>query len=123
MTAGEALLIQYFDAYNRQDIEAFLALSHAEIDWPDQTRGGRFQGHQAMREHWGRNNAIIQVEAIPLALDTLVDGRIRVDVNLVVRNLTGALWSDVRVRQYYTLREGLFSRMDVVPIDDQSLEP
>jgi hypothetical protein len=123
MTDAEMLLADFFEAYNRRDWPAFAAYLSPDIDWPDQTGDGRLSGQAALRAYWDRNDQIIQVEVTPLAFATLPDGRIRVDVNQVVRNTSGALWSDIQVRHFYTLRDGLVARMDVTPFEETDLAP
>ena len=113
MTDAEALLTRLFEAYNQRDFPAFAAALRDDVDWPDQTRGGRLIGHAALRDYWDTNAQFIQVEVTPITFALQDDGRMLVEVNQVVRGLTGTLWSDIQVRQYYTLRDGLVSRMDV----------
>lgn len=113
MHEAEALLTRLFEAYNRRDFAAFAACLQDDVDWPNQTGGGRLVGHAALRDYWTLNDQSIQVEVTPYAFNIEEDGRIGVDVNQVVRGLTGSLWSDMQVRQYYTLRDGRVSRMDV----------
>ncbi|WP_419251645.1 nuclear transport factor 2 family protein [Caulobacter sp. ErkDOM-YI] len=113
MIEAEALLTRLFEAYNRRDFSAFAADLCDDIDWPDQTRGGRLVGHAALRDYWDANSHSIHVEVAPIAFAMQDDGRVRVDINQVVRGVTGSLWSDIQVRQYYTLRDGQVSRMDV----------
>ena len=48
------------------------------------------------------------------------DGRVRAGVNRVARGVTGSLWSDNQVRQYYTLHDGQVSRMDVERLNEPS---
>ncbi len=123
MSQAEALLTRLFEAYNRGDFATFSAGLHEDVDWPDQTRGGRLVGHAALRDYWDTNRQFIQIEVNPLAFVLEDDGRVRVEVNQVVRGLTGAAWSDIQVRQYYTLREGQVSRMDVVRLEEPSPTP
>lgn len=123
MTDAEALLTRLFEAHNRGDFETFAAGLRDDVDWPDQTRGGRLVGHSALRDHWTANCEAVQVEAPPIDFALEADGRVRVEVNQAVRGLTGSPWSDIRVRQYYTLREGRISRMAVVRLEEPSLAP
>ena len=123
MINPQALLTDLCEAYNRRDWPDFAARLHPDVDWPDQTGHGRLIGHGALREYWDRNDTVITVEVTPLTFTTLADGRVRVDVNQVVRSTTGALWSDIQVRHFYTLQNGLVSRMDVTPFDEADLAP
>lgn len=123
MTEAEALLTQLIEAYNRHDFETFAAGLREDVNWPDQTRGGRLEGHAALRDYWNANSQSIRVEVTPIAFAALDDGRIRVDLNQVVRGVTGSLWSDIQVRQYYTLRDGQVSRMDIESLDESGAAP
>lgn len=123
MTDAEALLADLYEAYNRRDWPTFAAHISPDVDWPDQTGEGRLSGPAALRAYWDRNDQIIDVEVTPLAFVTLPDGRIRVDVNQVVRNTSGALWSDIQVRHFYTLRDGLVARMDVTASEEPDPAP
>ena len=123
MTDAETLLTDLFAAYNRRDFDAFSAGLHEDIDWPDQLRGARIKGRAALQAYWGVIDQAIRVEVAPLTFTLEPDGRIRVELSQVVRGLSGSLWSDIRVRQYYTLRDGLVWRMDVASPEDMSLTP
>lgn len=117
MIEAEALLTRLFEAFNRHDFPAVAAGLCDDVDWPDQTRGGRLLGHAAVRDYWDSNSQFIHVEVTPIAFAIEDDGRVRVDVNQVVRGATGSLWSDIQLRQYYTLRDGQVSRMDIEHLD------
>ena len=116
MSESEALLTRLFEAYNRRDFAAFSACLHADVNWPDQAHGGRLVGYAALRDYWNANDRSIQVEMTPIAFTIEGDGRIRVDINQVVRGVTGGLWSDILVRQYFTLCGDRVSRMDLEPL-------
>ncbi|KQY30075.1 hypothetical protein ASD38_12330 [Caulobacter sp. Root487D2Y] len=117
MEDAHALLAKVYDAYNRRDFDAFSAMLTPDVDWPDLVEGGRLTGLDALRAYWNRNNRSITVDAAPVSFADLPDGRIAVDVNQIVRNLAGQIWSDSCVRQIFTLRDGKVSRMDVEPLD------
>jgi hypothetical protein len=121
MIEAEALLTRLFEAFNRRDFPAFAAGLCDDVDWPDETRGGRLVGHAALRDYWDANSHSIDVEVTPIVFAIEDDGRVRVDVNQVVRGVTGSLWSDIQVRQYYTLRDGQVSRMDIEHLDQPPL--
>ncbi len=123
MTEAEALLTRLFEAYNRRDFPAFAAGLREDVNWPDQTRGGRLVGHAALRAYWAANDQSIRVEVAPIAFTVEDDGRVRVDLNQVVRSMTGSLWSDLEVRQYYTLHDGKVSRMDIGHPDEPGAAP
>jgi len=117
MDDAQALLTRLYEAYNRRDFDAFSALLTADINWPDQIQGGRLVGPDAMRAYWASNDKVITVDAAPVSFDAWPDGRIAVDVNQIVRNLNGQVWSDTCVRHIFTLRDGKVARMDAEPLD------
>ena len=110
----EKLVQRLYDANLRRDFDAFRALVHPQLIWPDMTRGGVLTSSEAVRGYWAYNDAAIRVEITPVEVHLLDDGRIVVDANQVIWNRTGQLWSDICVRHCYTLRDGLFWRMDMI---------
>jgi ketosteroid isomerase-like protein len=113
MDDAEALLTSVYDAYNRRDFAAFSAFLATDIDWPDLIEGGRLAGREAVRAYWARNDRSITVDSAPVSFAALADGRIAVDVNQIVRNLTGQIWSDSCVRHVFTLRDGMVTKLDI----------
>ena len=89
------------------------ALLTSDVDWPDQIQGGRLVGPDALAAYWVANDKVIKVDSAPVTFTALPDGRIAVDVNQIVRNLTGQVWSDSCVRQIFTVRDGKVARMDI----------
>lgn len=114
----EKLVQRLYDANLRRDFDAFRALVQPQLIWPDMTRGGVLTSPEAVRDYWAYNDAAIRVEITPVEVHLLDDGRIVVDANQVIWNRTGQLWSDICVRHCYTLRDGLFWRMDMVSKGD-----
>lgn len=117
MEDAHALLAKVYEAYNRRDFDAFSVLLAPDVDWPDQIEGGRLIGREAVRAYWARNDRSITVDSAPVSFADLPDGRIAVDVNQIVRNLAGQVWSDSCVRQIFTLRDGKVTRMDIEFLD------
>ena len=117
MDDAQALLTRLYEAYNRRDFAAFSVLLTADIDWPDQIQGGRLVGRDAVRDYWAANDKVITIDAAPVSFDARSDGRIAVDVNQIVCNLAGQVWSDTCVRHIFTLRDGKVARMDAEPLD------
>ncbi|WP_029916463.1 nuclear transport factor 2 family protein [Caulobacter sp. UNC358MFTsu5.1] len=117
MDDAQALLTRLYEAYNRRDLAAFSALLATDVDWPDQIQGGRLIGLDALAAYWTRNDKMITVDAAPVSFETRPDGRVAVDVNQIVRNLAGHIWSDSCQRQVFTLRDDKVARMDIEFLD------
>jgi hypothetical protein len=84
-----------------------------DIDGPTVWAGGRAGGHDAVRDYWTRQWAEIDPQAQPLVVRELPDGRVHVDVLLVVRDRDGRRIGEQHVVHVFTLRDGLVARMDV----------
>ncbi len=113
MDDAQALLTKVFEAYNRRDFATLLSFLTPDIDWPDQVNGGRLVGLEAVKAYWDDYSRSIQVDLAPMTFTALPDGRIAVDTNRIVRNLSGQIWSDSHVRQIFTLRGDKVARLDV----------
>jgi hypothetical protein len=117
MDDAQALLTKVYDAYNRQDFAAFSAYLTLDVDWPNQLQGGRVVGHDAVAAQWRETARSIQVDLAPVTFSLQPDGRVAVNVNQIVRNLGGQIWSDTCVRHLFTLEGGMIARLDVEPLD------
>ena len=112
-TPAAALLGQTYAAFNARDVDAVLALMHADVDWPNGMEGGRVHGHRAVREYWTRQWGSIDPRVEPRAFATEADGRIAVDVRQVVRDRAGALLKDEMVQHVYRIEGGLIRSMEI----------
>jgi ketosteroid isomerase-like protein len=109
----ERLLRSLYEAFNRRDVEAVLAVLHPDVDWPNAWEGGRVAGRDAVRDYWARQFAEIVPHVEPQEFSVAEDGRVRVAVHQVVRSLDGALLADQVVTHVYAFRHGLVIQMDV----------
>jgi ketosteroid isomerase-like protein len=107
------LLREVYAAFNRRDIESVLARLDPDVDWPNGMEGGREYGRFAVRNYWGRQFGIVQSRVEPMSFRTEEDGRVCVDVNQVVHDLSGKLVADQMVQHVYTLRSGLITHMEI----------
>jgi ketosteroid isomerase-like protein len=115
VTGHEQLLRRGYEAFNARDIDAALAGTDPDVDWPNAWEGGRVVGRAAVRDYWSRQFSAISSIVEPESFSTEPDGSITVEVHQVVRNAqTGELLSDSVVRHRYRLRDGLIARMDVI---------
>jgi len=110
---AEATLRRTYAAFNARDIDAVIALMHADVDWPNAFEGGRVHGHDAVRAYWTRQLQQIDPHVEPEGFATDAEGRVVVDVHQVVRDPEGNLLADARVQHVYSFRDGLVERMDV----------
>ena len=111
--AGMDALREVYAAFNARNIDGAMALMHPEIDWPNGWEGGRVLGREAVRGYWTRQWAAIDPTVEVVRVETRPDGTVAVDVDQRVRDLDGAVIAQGRVVHVYTLRDGLFARMDI----------
>jgi ketosteroid isomerase-like protein len=109
----EQLLRRAYEAFNARDVDAVLALMHADVDWPNAMEGRREHGHAAVRDYWTRQFGLIDSHVEPQRFTAEEDGRIVVEVHQVVRDTAGNLIADEQVQHVYTFRDGLVERMDI----------
>ena len=109
-----ARLNHLYERFNARDVEAVLAAMHPDVEWANSTEGGHLVGHDAVRAYWTRQWAEIAPIMIPekFSIDGL--GRVVIDGRLRVRDRSGALLADGRVKHAYTIKDGLVQRMDVL---------
>jgi len=102
-----------YEAFNRRDIDAVLAMMSDEVDWPNAWKGGRVTGPEAVRSYWTAQWAEIDPHVEPLSVTERADGSVAVRARQVVRSPGGDLLSDSEVVHVYRMHEGLIRRMDV----------
>jgi ketosteroid isomerase-like protein len=109
----EDLFIKTYAAFNARDIEAVLAVMHADVDWPNGWEGGRVLGHDQVRKYWTRQWKMIDPTVNPERFVMEEDGRIAVHVHQVVRDLGGNVISEGMVEHVYLIEHGLIKSMEI----------
>jgi ketosteroid isomerase-like protein len=122
MDDAHALLTKVYDAYNRRDFANLSVLLTPDTNWPDMVEGGRLVGLAALSAYWARNDKMITVDIAVVSYAALPDGRVAAEVNQIVRNLAGQVWSDSCERHIFTLRDGLVARLDI-EVQDKRTRP
>jgi hypothetical protein len=102
-----------YSFFNARNLERVLGLMHEDVDWPNGMEGGRVHGHAGVREYWTRQWGMIDPHVEPVGFAEEPDGRIRVTVHQVVRELSGKLLLDQRIEHVYRLEDGLIRKMDI----------
>jgi hypothetical protein len=113
MPSNQELLATAYEKFNGRDLEAVLALMHADVDWANGMTGGRVLGRGNVRDYWRGQWAILDPRVEPVSFKEGEDGRIRVSVHQVVRDLAGKVLMDQMVEHVYVISDGLIERMDI----------
>ena len=111
-TAREAIH-QAYDAFNRRDIDAALAVMSDDIDWPTASEGGRVVGKDAIRAYWRRQWAEFDPHVEPLGVTEMNTGKAEVKVHQVVKTLGGEVLSDQVLSHVFSIANGVLTRMDI----------
>lgn len=109
-----------YEAFNRRDVKAVLAMMSDEVGWPNAWKGGRLVGREAVREYWAAQWAEIDPHVEPLSVLERADGTLAVTVRQVVRSPGGELLGESQVLHVYQLHDGLIRRMDLEELEQQS---
>jgi len=113
MSAATDLIVRYYDAIERRDLEAILATTHPEVCFHDFLDGGEVEGIAAARDFYRRMLELApDLDVITAA--SLPDGRIRVEFQSSVHSPSGHLWSDTRQEAIYTLADGLILGVELL---------
>lgn len=114
-TEHEARLRALYAAFNAREVDRALADLHPDVDWSNGFEGGRVHGPAAVREYWTRQWRTIDPTVDPHGFTAEADGRVAVDVHLVVRDRKGALLKDEMVQHVYRIEDGLVRSMEIRP--------
>lgn len=107
--AQQAVLARSYEAMNAQDIEGVRATLHPDADWPDTLEGGRLQGREAIVAHYRQLFALTRPNIQLIRVVDEAPGVLEVEVQLLVQDHKGHIWSDTRARLTYRFKDGLLS--------------
>ncbi len=109
----ESILKQAYASFNARDIDGVLKLMHTDADWPNGWEGGRVHGHDEVRDYWTRQWAVLDPHVEPVGFQPDDSGRTVVDVHTVVRDQSGKIVADERIKHAYVIEDGLILSMEI----------
>ena len=112
-----ALIHRMYSAFNRRAADEVLSYLHPGVHWPNGWEGGYLDGHQAVRDYWLRQWAVLDPEVIPLQLEWLPGDQVRVLVRQTVKDRDGNLLSAGNVNHVYTFDQHLITTMTIESIE------
>ena len=107
-------LVDAYRDFNARHMEAVLARMQPDVDWPNGLEGGRVQGTDGVRVYWKRQWSLIDPTLEPIKIDVDAEGKAKVRVHMIVRDLHGNVERDATVHHVYTFRDGLIDHMEIV---------
>jgi SnoaL-like domain len=111
--AREDRLRAMYESFNARAVDAVVAHMALDVDWPNAWEGGRVRGHEAVRDYWMRQWAVIDPVLTPLAFTPRGPDRVAVEVRQRVRDIQGAMIADGRALHVYRFQGDLITAMDV----------
>ena len=76
-----------YERFNARDIDGVLAALADDVAWGNGMDGGHVRGHEAVREYWTRQWAIVSPHVEPVRFTEGEDGSVAVEVRQSVRDL------------------------------------
>jgi ketosteroid isomerase-like protein len=113
MSAATDLIVRYYDALERRDIEAVLEMTHPRVRFHDFLSGGEVDGLGDARDFYRRMLFELSPDLDVIAVEELPDGRVRVDMQSSVHSPSGHLWSDTRQEATYAIADGLIQGIEL----------
>ncbi len=78
-----------YERFNARDIDGVLAAVADDIAWANGMDGGHVHGHEAMRDYWTRQWAVVSPHVEPIAFQQTANGAVAVKVIQSVFDLDG----------------------------------
>jgi ketosteroid isomerase-like protein len=114
------MLKRIYDGFNARDIDGVLAHLAEDVAWANGMEGGHVHGHDAVRDYWTRQWALISPHVEPVAFHQTADGAIVAEVRQTIRDLDGKPLgdqdhglTDKTVGHLFHLRDGKVTRFDI----------
>jgi ketosteroid isomerase-like protein len=117
------VLRKIYDRFNARDLDGVLAHLAGDVVWANGMDGGYVQGHDAVRDYWTRQWAMVSPHVEPVSFHES-DGRIVAEVRQSIRDLDGNRLQgqthglrDKTVEHLFRLQDGKVVRFDIRDVD------
>ena len=115
--AHRATLMDFYRAFNARDAEAATSRMTPDVDWPNDTTGGRERGPSAVRRtfeaQWRDSDPRIE----PTAIDFDGEGKAHVRVHEMIRSPASDILEDRKIEHVFSFEGPFLGRLDVIPRD------
>lgn len=128
MSKSDVHLIKgLYDRFNARDIGGVLAALADDVAWANAMEGGHVHGHEAVRDYWTRQWAVVSPYIEPITFQPTGGGAVAVEVIQSVFDLNGQPLvgqahglKDKTVTHIFQMDSGKVARFDV---QDDDLAP
>jgi ketosteroid isomerase-like protein len=114
------IIERLYERFNARDIDGVLVALTEDVAWANGMDGGHVQGHEALRDYWTRQWAMVSPRVDPVSFHRAADGAIVAEVLQSVRDLDGKPLQgqthglkDKTVGHVFRFRAGKVARFDI----------
>lgn len=114
------LIKRMYDRFNARDIDGVLAELSTDVAWANGMDGGHVHGLEAVRDYWTRQWTVVSPHVEPVAINTMDNDTIAVEViqsvfDLDGKPLTGQTHGlkDKTVMHVFRMENGKIVRFDI----------
>jgi ketosteroid isomerase-like protein len=107
------LIVRYYEALARRDVEAVMAMTHPQAAFGDFLEGGDLTGSAAIRAFYHRLFDTLAPDFDLIAVTIQPDGRMRAEMQVATHDSSGHLWSDTCSYALYDLVDGLIHGIEL----------
>ena len=125
MTDEIRIVEQMYGWFNARDIDGVLNLLADDVAWANGMDGGHVHGHDALRDYWTRQWAVIIPHVAPVGFQQGDDGAVVAEVIQTIRDLDGKPLhaqthglEDKTVGHVFRFRDGKVVRFDIQDIHE-----
>lgn len=104
-----------YERFNARDVDGVLGQLDGEVIWANGMEGGHIVGHDALRDYWTRQWAVISPLVEPISFDRTEPGVVEVEVIQTVHDPQGNLIGkpSMRVGHIFRIRNLRVARFDI----------
>lgn len=88
-SAAIQLIKRLYDCFNSRNIDGVLVALDDDVAWANGMDGGHVHGHDALRDYWTRQWAVVSPRVEPINFQYAQDGDVVVEVIQTVFDLNG----------------------------------
>lgn len=114
------ILERIYDRFNARDIDGVLSALTDDVAWANGMEGGHVHGHEAVRDYWTSQWALVSPHVEPVGFRRTADGAVLAEVHQSVRDLEGNPLQgqthglrDKTVGHVFRFRDGKVARFDI----------
>jgi len=106
------LFRELYKNFNDRKIELVISKMTDNVKWANGMEGGYVYGHDAVRNYWTRQFAMISSNVIPLEIE-IENGIVKIKVHQVVHSRDGKSLADETVYHYFKMNDNKIAEFTI----------